>query len=104
MFRDLDPNNVAFHGWSGGAQMVSYLFELSASGKLPGFGIAAGVMTAGGSYACYDTRPKARGVCAHCNASTSGPVEGCSSDLVARGITPSCMFCCPDNFTEAWYR
>jgi hypothetical protein len=101
LFRDLNRNNVAFHGWSGGAQMVSYLIELAASGHLPGLGVAAGVMTAGGSYGCYDTPPAARGVCSNCSASHN--LVGCSSDLVKHGIQPACSFCCPNNFTEAWY-
>ena len=32
----LNPGRVAFHGWSGGAQMVSELVDVFARGELPG--------------------------------------------------------------------
>ena len=46
-FRSLDRNNIVLHGWSGGAQFVSWLFEAAAAGGLNGLGIAGGIMTAG---------------------------------------------------------
>ena len=119
----LDPSRVAFHGWSGSAQMVSYTFQLAASGQVPGLGVKAGVMMSGGSHACYSTPEsgKAHGVCAHCNSSSGGKDRGspwpmgvvnssgnfgnfgCSTKLVAEGGTPSCEFCCPSDYTEDWY-
>ena len=101
----LNAQRVAFRGFSGSAQMVSWLFELSARGSLPGFNIGAGVFMAGGSYACYGS--PGRGSCAHCNSSdgTQDPAGlGCSTTAAERGLAqPYCQFCCPTNFTEEHY-
>ena len=50
----LNPSRVAFRGWSGSAQMVSWLINQDARGKLPGLKVKAGIMMAGGSHACYN--------------------------------------------------
>lgn len=116
----IDPKRVAFHGWSGSAQMVSWSFNMAASGQLPGLKVKAGVMMAGGSHACYDmpqpynmsAHAIATGVCSNCNPDPAckrngswpyEPDHGCSSKLVAAGERPCCMFCCPDRYTERWY-
>ena len=48
----INPKRVAFHGWSGGAQMVSNLADVWAAGMLPGIEMKAGVMMSGGSQQC----------------------------------------------------
>ena len=65
----LDPHRVAFRGWSGSAQMVSWLINQEARGNLPGLRVKAGVMMAGGSHACYNWPGHgAINNCANCNA------------------------------------
>jgi hypothetical protein len=122
LFGRLNAQKLAFRGWSGGAHMVSFLFDRAARGQLPGLGVVAGVMMAGGSMSCYNVPPFAKGWCSRCNAhnmlrNTSGgavPRTNNHSDpryewwhssaqVVAAGDTPSCMFCCPSNYTEDWY-
>ena len=51
----LDHNNVAFRGWSGSAQMVSWLINEHAEGRLGEINVKAGVLMSGGSHACYST-------------------------------------------------
>ena len=95
----LDPHRIAFRGWSGSAQMVSWLMNLAAKKRLPGITIAAGVMMAGGSHACYNWPGHgARNNCQHCNA-TQGEAAyhhdpralGCSSTAQQRGLAqPYC--------------
>ena len=69
----LDPNRVAFRGWSGSAQMVSWLMNQAAYGKLPGLSIGAGIMMAGGSHACYNWPGHgARNQCANCTSTSTG--------------------------------
>ena len=95
----LDARRMFVRGWSGGAQMVSWLVQLFASGyydTLPGttdttrvpsprpsdkhtrnvgvagkgnLSIVGGVYLSGGSYNCYANPPNAHGNCQHCNAS-----------------------------------
>ena len=122
LFEKLNPKLLAFRGWSGGAHMVSFLIDRAARGQLPGLGIAAGVMMAGGSHACYNMPPLAKGWCSACNPHSklrnkSGgvvPVPTDKSDpafewwhssaaVVAAGDIPSCMYCCPNDYTEDWY-
>ena len=65
----LDPHRIAFRGWSGSAQMVSWLMNLAAKKRLPGLTIGAGIMMAGGSHACYNWPGHgAVNNCQHCNA------------------------------------
>lgn len=94
--RDLNPKQIAVHGWSGSAQMVSWVIQLHASGQLGGLRIIAGIMAAGGSYACYYTPPQARGVCANCTVggSTFGDLLQCSNVSKANGQEPLCNYCC----------
>lgn len=103
-FRALNPRKLAFRGWSGGAQMVSWIFQLAAEDQLgPNFGVVAGLLAAGGSYVCYDSPPLARGTCANCS-DAPGPLHpGCSSDVVASGQSVNCQMCCPEGFTEQHY-
>ena len=109
VLRSLNPQKIIFHGWSGAAHMVSFLIEQVATHQLPGIGIAAGVMMSGGSMACYDEPPLARGVCANCNTSDNSYMQdpaalGCSSTFAERGLSaPYCQLCCPENFTEPFY-
>ena len=78
------------------------MIQLWASGQLGGLRVVAGIMSAGASYACYDTPPLARGVCANC--SMSGSVQlGCSNVTKSKGVEPNCEYCCPDHFTEEHY-
>ena len=53
--------------WSAGAQMVSWLIEVSMRGELDGASVAGGVFMSGGSYACYNVPPNATGPCADCD-------------------------------------
>ena len=53
----LDTRNLILRGWSGGAQMVSWLFEVFAwrNGTFPSYvRPVGGVMLSGGSYTCYN--------------------------------------------------
>eukprot|EP00039_Didymoeca_costata_P005110 m.78621 g.78621 ORF g.78621 m.78621 type:complete len:227 (+) comp12679_c0_seq2:1313-1993(+) len=104
IFGSLDLGNVAFHGWSGGAQMVSWLFQASAVGQLPGYGVAGGIMTAGGSYQCYNDPPNALDICSNCSVDTSHYMKGCSDEIVSCGMQPTCEYCCPTHHTEDWYK
>jgi hypothetical protein len=107
----LDPDRVAFRGWSGSAQMVSWLINQAAWGLLPGIGLRAGVMMAGGSHACYNWPGHgALAQCSQCNSSSSYERDpaayGCSNTAKARGVIggqPYCDLCCPQNYTEHYY-
>ena len=50
----LDARRVVLRGWSSGAQMVSWLFQVFATGEgrrlFPGVRLAGGVLLSGGSY------------------------------------------------------
>ena len=81
-FGPLDLSKVIMRGFSGGAQMVSWMIQKIAVGEIKGVGMAGGVLLSGGSYNCYQTPPLARGVCKACNTSCghhSG--QGCSDDM-----------------------
>ena len=116
-----DLSKLIFHGWSSGAQMVSWMAQLEGTGELAKLGggaggqMAGGVYISGGSYTCYpDKGWQGGGVCATCNASTEcaggGWFQnaGCSTcrtncgDFNRTG-PPCCSKCCPDNYTEAYY-
>ena len=112
-FGPIDVNRTFFHGWSGGAQMVSQLFEVFARNgtqEFPGVRLAGGVMVSGGSYACYnspsDGSPEEPfGTCATCldgKENCSAPNTQCSSCNAT--LTSYCRVCCPRNFTEAYYQ
>mmetsp|Transcript_10561 Transcript_10561/g.27138 ORF Transcript_10561/g.27138 Transcript_10561/m.27138 type:complete len:437 (+) Transcript_10561:32-1342(+) len=104
----LDADQVALRGWSGGAQMVSWMLQLDATGALPGeITIVAGMFLAGGSYDCYEPTPEtSHSQCAQCDPSESCPGgawhvnAGCSTNLTH---APCCSKCCPTNFTEGYY-
>jgi hypothetical protein len=71
-----DLSRIVFHGWSSGAQMVSWMAQLEGTGELAKLGggagakMAGGVYISGGSYTCYpDSGWKGGGVCATCNTS-----------------------------------
>lgn len=51
----LNVNKLIPAGYSVGAQMVSWLIQVHASGQMKQYGgVAAGVLFAGGSYNCYN--------------------------------------------------
>lgn len=104
-FGHLDPDRVAFHGWSGGAQMVSNLAGVWGSGGLEGLGMKAGLMMSGGSQQCYNVPPLASAQCANCNASDACMTKGCSAkNPNGKGSEPCCSMCCPQGETESWYK
>ena len=101
----LDPSRVAFHGWSGGAQMVSELADVWARGELPGITMKAGVMMSGGSQQCYNWLPNTTmAQCKGCDPDDSCMTPGCSGS----GGPPKppgtqgtcCNMCCPQGVTE----
>ena len=113
LFKELNRDLLTFRGWSGGANAVSWLIDRAARGQLPGLGIAAGVMMAGGSHRCYDEPSTAIGTCASCNIhqahyshnATYDPTEPThnSNTMIANGSAPECDYCCPRNYTEDYY-
>eukprot|EP01052_Picozoa_sp_SAG31_P016486 SAG31_NODE_1094_length_9945_cov_3.834349_6_plen_346_part_00 len=116
----LDLSQIFFRGWSGGAQMVSWMVQLQAIGALAALGksnarMVGGVYTSGGSYMCYpansSTTAGAYGVCTTCNASVHcagagfAQESGCSTctkncGAIRRNGPPCCSKCCPTGFTE----
>ena len=86
-FGKLDPQKVILRGWSGGAQMVSWMFQVLASDKtyLPDIKVIAGVMLSGGSYTCYnDANPGEGGLpvdpVGTCKGCTEGGPDHCQDD------------------------
>jgi hypothetical protein len=105
VFGPLDLTEVIFRGWSGGAQMVSWMISLQAEGQLDAnVHLKGGIFLSGGSQNCYFNPPLSHGVCANCNISDScSPWHsnaGCSSNMTH---TPCCSKCCPTDFTEQYY-
>ena len=103
-FGPIDAKNVFVRGWSGGAQMVSWLFqavaEAAESGSIlfNGTQIAGGVILSGGTYQCYASNPSsAIGSCKDC-VLTKGRENSCNASLPAM-----CSWCCPRNYTEEYY-
>eukprot|EP00940_MAST-03C_sp_MAST-3C-sp2_P001925 g1925.t1 len=99
----LDKSRMVIRGFSGGAQMVSWLIQKWAEGRLAdGVRIRGGVYLSGGSYECYNAN-NPRGVCKSCNASDScdGPTQSCN--LTAASPAPCCSYCCPEAFAEQYY-
>jgi hypothetical protein len=119
----LDMSTMMFRGWSGGAQMVSWMVQLSATGALAALGgdsgakMVGGVYTSGGSYNCYpanSSSPGAFGVCRGCNASSEcvggdfNSFSGCSTctkncGALKRNGSVCCSKCCPTGYTEQYY-
>lgn len=69
-FGKLDTDNVVVRGWSGGAQMVSWISQVRATNTTSeftqSFKMKGGVMMSGGSYLCYNdpqTQPTRRARC-----------------------------------------
>ena len=105
----VNPKRVGFHGWSGGAQMVSNLVNVWANGNLSGIEMKAGVMMSGGTHQCYNIPPLAQAQCKDCDNSDRCMTPGCSG--VGPGgpaVGPSgkvcCYMCCPQNVTETYYQ
>eukprot|EP01051_Picozoa_sp_SAG22_P001329 SAG22_NODE_51_length_24458_cov_19.853161_9_plen_526_part_00 len=112
-FGKLDLKRTVVRGWSGGAQMVSWLMQVAASNAtaFPDMQIKGGVMLSGGSYECYNDPqdptlqppPQPVGSCASC---TEGGPSHCDStadpkcDSCTAGVKTYCQQCCPKNFTE----
>ena len=80
----LNTEQLFFSGFSGGAQMTSWLIELQARQRLPaGVKLAAGVLISGGSHRCYFSPPDAVSNCASYtdtqgNCGGGGGSRGCS--------------------------
>jgi hypothetical protein len=110
----LDPTKVALRGWSGGAQMVSWLFQVIATTPttFPGVTIKAGVMLSGGSYQCYNDPKQATGASntpvGSCTTCTEGGPSHCENDPLCNSCNVSvktyCQQCCPRNYTEQYYQ
>ena len=112
----VDTAKLLLRGWSGGAAMVSWLFQTAAAGGLPaGVAIAGGIMLSGGSYTCYmdpfanetSTPVTPKTTCAACvpegpaaDCFGSPPDPRCSS---CQGGPTYCTQCCPQNYTEEFY-
>ena len=100
-------------GYSVGAQMVSWLIQVHASGQMKPYGeVVAGVMFAGGSYNCYNQGSQATGHCSSCSIEggcdpdlpTPPSVLGCSNTMLKQtGKQPCCDLCCPENVTEDYF-
>lgn len=111
-FGPVNPAKVVLRGWSGGAQMVSWLVEQMArdSTLFPGVTLAAGIMLSGGSYQCYNdphdpqTPIPAIGSCQGC---TEGGPSHCQGDPKCdscnSAVKPYCQQCCPKNYTEQYF-
>lgn len=112
-FGPLNPAKTVLRGWSGGAQMVSWLFQVMAMDPsvFSGVNVVAGIMFSGGSYQCYND-PKDPygnpqqpiGSCKGCTEGGPSHCQGdpkCSSCSVA--VQPYCQQCCPRNYTEAYW-
>jgi hypothetical protein len=102
VYGPLDASRVIFTGYSGGAQMVSWMFQKAADKSIVDIRVVGGVFLSGGSYNCYSHPPASHGICANCNASSSCRTRGCS-DSPPPGTQPCCNYCCPDHFAEQYY-
>jgi hypothetical protein len=103
-FGPLDLSKVIFRGFSGGAQMVSWVIQQIAVGDITGVGMSGGIFLSGGSYNCYTSPPLSRGVCKNCSVDKEkcgrrDHPEGCSDDK----HPPCCDYCCPDHYAEQYY-
>ena len=100
----LDRSRVVVRGFSGGAQMVSWLIEKWAEGNLTqGMEIKGGVYLSGGTYACYDN-DNPRGVCRDCNQSAecNGLTQSCNLGNHSTSEI-CCDYCCPQDFAESYF-
>lgn len=101
----LNLHKMGVSGYSVGAQMVSWFFQLQATNQLaPLVTVKSGAFFGGGTYQCYNNPPQAMAQCSNCNASDSCLQIGCSNTLVAANITPCCQYCCPEGYTEQYYK
>jgi hypothetical protein len=110
----LDPSKVVLRGWSGGAQMVSWVFQALATTPtlFPGVTIKAGVMMSGGSYQCYNDPKLDTGASntpvGSCTTCTPGGASHCENDPLCDSCNPAvktyCQQCCPRNYTEQFYQ
>ena len=116
-------------GYSVGAQMASWMVQVTSSGQFPYLNVSGAVMLSGGSHLCYRNNPRwpvvdrrdpppdplhpALAQCTGCNASWScgaqkvhdrpQPTPRCSNDYPDPKQPPCCQYCCPRDFTESWY-
>lgn len=112
-FGPLDASNTVLHGWSGGAQMVSWMTQVLAvngTALFPGVSVKGGVMLSGGSYTCYNDKQSREGgmePVGTCKGCVEGGPEHCQDDAKCSScdaaIQPYCDQCCPRNFTEQFY-
>lgn len=112
-FGPLDASKLVLHGWSGGAQMVSWMIQiLATSGPqlFPGVTLKGGVMLSGGSYACYNDVHSNYGPSepvGTCQGCTEGGPSHCAGDpkcsSCSAAVQPYCQQCCPQGYTEQFY-
>jgi hypothetical protein len=114
-----DVDKVVPFGWSAGAQMASWMIEVTASGRFPEAKLAAAVMLSGGSHKCYLNNPRSNatshnkwsppappdwvnvaiGSCADCNSSQEcGEEEYVNGTQQYNGSSASFMRGCSDDF------
>lgn len=106
-------------GWSAGAQMASWMIEVTASGRFPEAKLASAVMLSGGSHKCYLNNPRSNatsrskwspppppdlvnvaiGSCANCNSSQScGEADYINGTSRYNGSSASFMRGCSNSF------
>jgi hypothetical protein len=115
-FGKLDTDNVVVRGWSGGAQMVSWISQVRATNTTSeftqSFKMKGGVMMSGGSYLCYNdpqdpTNPPGAMPIGSCQGCTEGGPSHCQDDPKCSSCDTSvktyCGQCCPRNFTEPYF-
>ena len=111
----LNTDAVVIRGWSGGAQMVSWLSQVIASNKtFDGImTMKGGVMMSGGSYLCYNdvsdpTNPPGAAPIGSCQGCTEGGPSHCAGDPKCSScdatVKTYCGQCCPRNFTEPYFQ
>jgi hypothetical protein len=119
----LNLQKITVRGYSSGAQMVSWLFEVQANPRytwnkeFPGVTSRGGVLMSGGTYQCYsdpqDPQYPAQpiGSCKGCTSPSPGFCSPANADgfnatkcsTCDTSVTPYCGQCCPRNYTEAWF-
>ena len=114
----LDVGNTVLRGWSSGAHMVSWLYQVFAvngTTLFPGVTIKGGVMLSGASYACYNdpqSTPEEGpplqpvGSCQGCTEGGPGHCDSRADPLCSSCVATTktyCGQCCPRNYTEAYY-
>ena len=104
----LDARRLVLRGWSAGAALVSWLFQVERTEGLPaGVAVKGGILLSGGSYTCYTERGAGPPTsCSDCIP--GGSEESCFSGSDPRCSSCSagptyCSQCCPRNFTEAYF-